>query len=254
MCINFHRDGQCNRNTSPPNVYLNGQLLNWLNQVKHLGHILSCCLSCCADISAKKGSFIGCVNNIQTEFGFAHPVNKIKLLQTYVTSFYGSNLWNLYDSSAHNLYKTWNIALRKLYNLPYRTHTRFLDFICNVRHIHLSLKLRFVSFIQSLLKSSNVILSHLIHFYALNHTSPTGLMMSRILNEFNIGYLCDILDLNANLYTLITDSYKELNSLSDDEISYCTAIKELIDCCQGTSVCGLNGQECTALIEFLSTY
>jgi hypothetical protein len=253
VCINFHRDGKCSQNMSPPNVYLNGQPLQWQNQVKHLGHILSCCLSCNADISAKKGSFISCVNNIQTEFGFAHPSTKSKLLQIYGTSFYGSNLWNLYDTSASHLFKTWNIALRKLYALPYRTHTKFLDHICNIRHISVTLKVRFVSFIQSLLQSSNAIIKHLIHFYTFNHTSPTGLLLSQILNEFDIGYLSDMPLFTSDPRTSIIEKYNMINELSVEELSYCSAIKELIDCKHGTSVCGLRNDECMELIDYLST-
>jgi hypothetical protein len=160
ICISFHKYGNCSDKPFCPKIYLNGQLLKWCKKVKHLGHILTCCLSCDSDIACKKGSFISCVNSIQAEFPFAHPSIKVKLLQIYGCSFYGSNLWDLYHSSADHLFKTWNIALRKLYGLPYQSHTRFLDSICQVRHVSFMLKIRFVTFIQTLLQSTNTI----VHF------------------------------------------------------------------------------------------
>jgi hypothetical protein len=253
VCINFHRNGHCPAHNFSPEVYLNGKALKWCNEVKHLGHILTCCMSSNADIIAKKSSFISCVNNIQAEFAFAHPSTKMKLLNIYGTSFYGSNLWNLYDSSSDRLFKTWNIALRKLFDLPYNTHTRFLDEICRARHISITLKLRFLSFIQSLLKSTNSIVQNLICSCIFNHTSPSGLMLSNILHEFDVGDLSDFPFITTDLRTCIIEKYNILSTLSDDERSYCDGIKELIDCRHGIKECGLLNNECSEMIQFLST-
>ena len=237
VCINFHKFGRCSDSICYPDIYLNGQCLKWCSKVKHLGHILNCCLSPNADIACKKGSFISCVNNIQAEFSFAHPSTKIKLLQIYGSAFYGSNLWNLYHSSADHLYKTWNIALRKLYGLPYQAHTRFLDYICGVRHLSVTLKVRFISFIQSLLQSTNDIVHNLVHFHVFNHTSPTGLLLSNILNEFDIGCLSDLHVHMFDLCSIIREKYDCISTLPDDELSICCTVKELIDCLQGITYC-----------------
>ncbi len=82
----------------------------------------------------EKGQFIGCVNSIITQFGFAHPVCKLKLLGTQVYIFYSSSLWDLYDNDSKTLYMTWNIAVHRLYDLPRTAHTRFLP------HVNLNLK------------------------------------------------------------------------------------------------------------------
>ncbi len=60
----------------------------WYSQVMHLGHTFNCCVNVSADVAHRKGKFICCVNNIITQFGFAHPVCKLKLLVTHAYSFY----------------------------------------------------------------------------------------------------------------------------------------------------------------------
>ncbi len=98
-----------------------------------------------AFVAYRKGQFIGCVNSIITQFGFAHPVCKLKLLVTHGYSFYGSSLWDLYDGDSKKLYITWNIAVRRLYDLPRTAHTRFLTHIAGVPHVNLNLKCRFAN-------------------------------------------------------------------------------------------------------------
>ncbi len=63
--------------------------------------------------------FTICVNEICTKVAFAHPNCRAKLFQIYETSFYGSNLWDLYSKEFMSLGQTWNVAIRKVYNVPF---------------------------------------------------------------------------------------------------------------------------------------
>ncbi len=69
-------------------IFLGNDKLKWYSQVKHFGHTFNCCINFSADVTYRKGQFIGC---IITQFGFAHPVCKLKLLITHGYSFYGSS-------------------------------------------------------------------------------------------------------------------------------------------------------------------
>ncbi len=113
MCIEFHYGKHSGEIPQYP-VYLGLDKRQWYSQVKHLGHIFNCCSSLSADVDNQKGQFIGCVNSIITQFGFPHPVCKMKLLVTHAYSFYGSSLWDLYGNACNHLYTTWNIAVRRL--------------------------------------------------------------------------------------------------------------------------------------------
>ncbi len=93
QCIMFHHKQHVDTNIE---LTLNGDILTWSHEITHLGHHFNCCLSFRKNIDIRQGCFIKCVNEICTEFAFAHSKCRAKLLQIYGTSFYGSNLWDLY--------------------------------------------------------------------------------------------------------------------------------------------------------------
>ncbi len=136
-------------------IFLGNDKLKWYSQVKQLGHTFNCCVNFSADVTYRKGQFIGCVNSIITQFGFAHPLCKLKLLVTHGYSFYCSSLWDLYDNDIKRLYITWNIAVRRLYDLPRTAHTRFLTHIAYVPHVNLNLKCRFAKFLYKAINFQN---------------------------------------------------------------------------------------------------
>ncbi len=100
----------------------------------------------------RKGQFIGCVNSIIIQFCFAHPVCKMKFLVTHGYSFYGSSLWDLYGNACNHLYTTWNISVRRLYELPRTAHTRLLCNITNLPHVKHDLKCRFIKYFNNTTK------------------------------------------------------------------------------------------------------
>ena len=53
------------------------------------------------------------------------PIVYMNLINIYLSHFYGSNLWNLFDID--NIYVTWNNIVRNVYNLPKCTHRFFIE-------------------------------------------------------------------------------------------------------------------------------
>ncbi len=100
-------------------MVLNRDNIKWFSDIVHLD------LSFKKDSNLRKGQFIQCINEICMEFAFAHHKRKSKLLQIYGISFYGSNLCDFYSKEFMYLCTIWNVALRKLYGLPVKTHCRF---------------------------------------------------------------------------------------------------------------------------------
>jgi hypothetical protein len=251
VCIHFHNKAHRDKNSNLPNIYLNGKSLKWCLQVKHLGHILSCCGDFKNDIAYRKGKFIACVNNILTEFAFAHPTTKIKLLQMYGTSFYGSCLWDLFSTAAEKLYISWNIAIRKLCNLPYRTHTRFLEPVSGISHLRYILKLRYITFVQSLMRSQNSLVQNILKYSITNHLSPSGLKLSRILNEYDICRLSDYVLHLPCLHSVFTAKYKAKHVLNEMECSHVSVIKDIVNCKEGIYTCCLLKEEMNDILHVL---
>ncbi len=136
-------------------MVLNGNNIKWFSDIVHLGHHFNCCLSFKKDTNLRKSQFIQCINDICKEFAFAHPKCKSKLLQIYSSSFYGSNLWDLYSKELMSLCTTWNVGIRKLYGLPVQTHCRYLMHTSQQNHVDHVLKCRFIKFMVGNLRSKS---------------------------------------------------------------------------------------------------
>ncbi len=111
QCIMFHPKECVDTNTE---LTLNGDILTWSHDMIHMDHYYNCSLSFRQYVNIRKGCFMQCVNEMCTEFAFVQLKCRAKLLQIYGTSFYVSNLWDLYS-------KTWNVAIRKVFNIPFLT-------------------------------------------------------------------------------------------------------------------------------------
>ena len=77
----------------------------------------------------------------------------VKLLNTYVTSFYGSNLWDLYSADVDRIFKSWNVTIRNLYDVPWQTHRYLVEVLSNCPHPKALMCSRLVKFTNSLVTS-----------------------------------------------------------------------------------------------------
>ena len=84
------------------------------------------------DCTVKRGVFIGKVNSLFQEFSFADPKVKLKLINVFASSFYGSGLWDSSSSSCERLYKSWNVAVRLGYGLPPTAHRYLIEVISSI--------------------------------------------------------------------------------------------------------------------------
>ena len=70
----------------------------WEETWPHLGHLFHCDQSPHHDLLKKRAQFIGKLHSFRQEFGNIDPLVYTRLVSVYLTSFYGSNLWDLYDN------------------------------------------------------------------------------------------------------------------------------------------------------------
>ncbi len=238
MCIKFHHRHHVNEITQYT-IFLGNDKLNWYSQVKYLGHTFSWCVNISADVPYRKGQYIGSVNSIITQFGFAHPVCKLKLLVTHGYSFYGSSLCDLYDNDSKKLSITWNIAVRILYDLPRTAHTRFLTHMAGVPHLNLNLKCRFAKFVYKAINSQNEKITFLAKLCMHNTMSISGSNVSNMLCEFNIN-MSDII--NGSASNLMKIDNKGFNALLD-ELWKCDLKLELTYCIYGFSNCDISYEQ-----------
>ena len=171
------------------NVTLNGDTLPWVNTAKHLGNQLSSKLSLSSfspetgtDILCKRAILFDKIHQVLQQFGYYEPRLVINLLSIYSTALYGSTLWQLNSEEHQKLNRSWNTAVKIIWDLPHPTHTRFLESLSPVPHLESTLNARYIGFVDSLAKSSKPLISLLFNCISSDLGSQTGQ---------NIQYLCD---------------------------------------------------------------
>ena len=199
-----------------------GNTLPWVNNIKHLGTLLSNDLNITADdVMQKRAAYINRNNELCQEFHFTHPNTKIKINKSFNSSFYGSVLWDLFGTESLRLDKTWNISLRKMLSLPRKSHRYFLEPISMTRHVILSLYTRFIKFTDNIRKCNKRAMVNLLNTIQYDCRSKTGSNLRQIMlktGKMNVD--------NINLVDLQKLTYYETPSSSNWKINF---VKELID-------------------------
>ena len=104
----------CNSPLIPIVLSLYNLVLPWVRSAIHLGHQITTDEDTSADILSSKAIFITKAHELRQELGDQNPEVFIRLVQIYLTSMYGSNLWDLYHNSAGKLFSAWNTLIKKL--------------------------------------------------------------------------------------------------------------------------------------------
>ena len=117
LCVN-------QRKQPLPDILLAGQAITWVSSVKHLGNFIQADLSEKTEIINKRGDFIGRINGLLANYSSADDILKQEIFNKQCSHLYGAEAWDMTDSHIEQFRKTWNHAVRKVFKLPYCTHTR----------------------------------------------------------------------------------------------------------------------------------
>ncbi len=98
-----------------------------------------------------RSTFIRQANNVLCYFRNFQSFVSCKLFQSFYTSFYGSELWLLNNRNIDDLCVTWRKTLRKIWNLPYCTHSNLLPLISNRLPLMRFVEGLFISFARVLI-------------------------------------------------------------------------------------------------------
>ena len=205
-CMLFSRDTTADQ---VMNVKLNGDMLPWVDTAKHLGNHLSSRLnfSCFSpetktDLLQKRAIFFDRVHQVHQQFGQYHPKLVLNLISIYSTALYGSNLWQICSEEHFKLNRSWNTAVKIVWDLPHPTHKRFLESICPVPHLESVLTGRYVSFVQSLVKSDKSLLRMILSSTSSDLSSLTGQNVSFLQQKHKLPNLKALFDGKNSLKSL----------------------------------------------------
>ena len=182
-CIVFSKVKNCQVNLAP--ITLNGDPLPWVDKVKHLGNLLEQNNSMKLDCVTKRGKMIGKVNSLLQELHFTAPQVKMKLLNIYTTSFYGSNLWNIYSAEVNRIFSTWNVTVRKVFDLPWTTHRYFIEGVSECPHPKTLICSRFVKFLENVSMCNKLSVRFLANMVWNDRRTLAGRTLTKIAAECN---------------------------------------------------------------------
>ena len=114
-----------------PEIRINGDKLEVVSSVVHLGHILHENIykydvnKCVSDFNRQSNIFLA-------KFKFATSSLRNFLFHKYCSSFYGSQILPMYEPCFSEIYKALRMALRWVWRVPWRTHCNLLPHLAEV--------------------------------------------------------------------------------------------------------------------------
>ena len=180
-CVMFTKTRQDKDRVAP--IILNGDPLPWVDSMKHLGNTLESSNSMRTDCLQKRGKFIGKINSLLQEFHYVDPPVLLRILNTHVTSFYGSNLWDLYSKEVTRIFSSWNVTVRNIFKLPRTTHRFFIEPISNCTHPKTMMLTRFWRFQETMKACSKLCVRFLVNLVNNDRRTLMGRTLDKMSNE-----------------------------------------------------------------------
>ena len=107
----------------PDPLMLAGRELPWVQTATHLGHELHESGKMEHDAKIKRAEFIDKSVEVRETFKFASPVEILRALKIYCSSFYGSMLWDFTGDGACQVFNAWTTAVKLSWDCPRDTRT-----------------------------------------------------------------------------------------------------------------------------------
>ena len=89
------------------------------------------------------------LNSLFANFPHCDSATLSTLFKTYCMNLYGSQMWRYNDKTTRSFYTCWRKAIRRLYNIPYRTHNILVHHIINSYTIDVVLEKCCIQYIRN---------------------------------------------------------------------------------------------------------
>jgi hypothetical protein len=138
--------------TKPAPLTLCGMELPWVKSANHLGHELHETGQMEHDANMKRAAFISRSVEIRENFDFASPVEVLRAMKIYCSSFYGCMLWDLRGEGAVKVYNSWTTAIKLTWGVPRATRTYLVQKVlaAGLTSARVDILARYANFFRSL--------------------------------------------------------------------------------------------------------
>ena len=160
----------------PAPLLLPGRELPWVSTATHLGHELHESGNMEHDTKIKRAEFIDKSVEVRGVFNFASPVEILKALKIYCSSFYGSMLWDLAGDGASQVFNAWTTAVKLSWDCPRDTRTYLVQQVlsCGQTSAKSDLLARYAKFFRSLRSSTSREVATMAHLVSRDIQTTTG--------------------------------------------------------------------------------
>lgn len=179
--VSYNRHGHIH--TSVPCM---GEVINSIPNAIHLGNPVGIEADSLRVKRSIRDMIIQC-NCLCTLFPHVNIDVKYRLFKSYCMPLYGCQLWRLNSSNINLIHVCWRKCLRRLLNLPQRTHCNLIHVICQDVPFIFQILNRFAKFVRSLSKSVNLC----TRLCLISAISGSCSVLSQ-----NIIYLCSVLGIS----------------------------------------------------------
>jgi hypothetical protein len=206
------------------------------------------------DISRCRAHFIGQVNNTTSFFRTLTSDVQYKLFRSYCTSYYGCELWLLTNNNIEDFCVAWRKSLRKVWNLPHRTHGFLLPLISKCLPVFDEICRRVINFIRACISHESDLLR-----FVVSH----GVFHSRCMSNLGLNvwfccnrYRCSVADL---LYRPMGDPIKAAaHDLFNDDMrcraNFLYELLSLRDNRLDLNNFALSKSEIVSMLDYICTY
>ena len=244
VCVLFSRK----RKKTLPVIMLNGTQLQWCDHVKHLGNYVDCDLKETTEIRMKRSDLVGRVNSMIVTLGKSKDIIVRKIFNSECAHFYGAQAWSFEDNHVNEFQTMWNRCVRRVFCLPYTTHTRYLPHILGVCNAMDQIYCRFINMINVMMKSKNVRVCYLTRMAIASARNIIGANVRIIAKRIK----CDIADVLHTGRNILKDDY--IKGCSEQDKVVLGVISELRGVfSHDINIEGFTAEELHTVFEFVCT-
>ena len=174
------------------NVYLLDRPLTWVQQCSYLGTVITSKLDDGKDICLKRCKFFSQVNNMSCTFGKIPSQLLNTMFVQFCCTFYGSQTWLLNHKKLHLLNTAYNRSVRRVWKIPWHSHTDIVHQLCGRASLSCQLMSRFLNMYCNMYSSDNCMLHYVAARALYDKDCPIGKNVSLAID------MCDA-DVNHNI-------------------------------------------------------
>ena len=207
---------------------IGGSSVEFVTSFVHLGHVISAKMDDELDVKDACCKFIGQTNHVLCFFSSLNSVLKHRLFRAYCSDIYGCELWRIDDSTVDSFCVKWRNGLRRVWNLPYRTHGDILHMLADDLPVFDTICKRIVKFVVCCLMHCNALVNFIARQSVLFECGRS--LLGRNLQFCSDRYrfkLCDVFGHSFNINGIVRKYCEEV--CNESRLAAAQFLLDLID-------------------------